>query len=92
MVEVKFCGLTREADAAFAASLGAKYVGVIFAGGPREVAPDRAAIVYTAASAAVQRVGAEGVPNLTEVKKTPFGRLFEAQDPDGYPINVYELS
>jgi len=35
---------------------------------------------------------ARGVPMLTEVKKTPFGRIFEARDPDGYSLNVYELS
>jgi len=35
---------------------------------------------------------AKGVPMLTEPAKTPFGRIFEARDPDGYPLNVYELS
>ena len=35
MTDVKFCGLTRAEDAAFAAELGARYVGGIFAGGPR---------------------------------------------------------
>jgi len=29
---------------------------------------------------------------LTEPVETPFGRIFEARDPDGYRINVYELS
>ena len=36
-VEVKFCGLTRPEDARAAAALGARYVGVIFAGGPRNL-------------------------------------------------------
>ena len=35
---------------------------------------------------------AKGVPELTAPVKTPFGRIFEARDPDGYPLNVYELS
>ena len=35
--EVKFCGLTRAEDADVAVSLGASYVGVIFAGGPRSL-------------------------------------------------------
>ena len=33
--DIKFCGLTRAEDADCAAELGAAYVGVIFAGGPR---------------------------------------------------------
>ena len=37
MAEVKFCGMTRIADAHEAARLGAAYVGTIFAGGPRNV-------------------------------------------------------
>ena len=36
-VEIKFCGMTRPEDAGEAAALGAAYVGVIFAGGPRQV-------------------------------------------------------
>ena len=35
---------------------------------------------------------AKGVPTLTDVKRTPFGRIFEARDPDGYNLNGYELS
>ena len=35
---------------------------------------------------------ASGVPMLTEPVKTPFGRIFEARDPDGYHLNLYELS
>ncbi len=37
MPAVKFCGLRRPEDAALAVELGAAYVGVIFAGGPRLV-------------------------------------------------------
>jgi phosphoribosylanthranilate isomerase len=44
-VAIKFCGLTREEDAARARELGAGYCGVVFAGGPRELTADRAARV-----------------------------------------------
>lgn len=40
--EVKICGLTRAVDAEFADAAGATYLGVIFAGGPRERSPDDA--------------------------------------------------
>jgi phosphoribosylanthranilate isomerase len=60
VAEVKFCGLTREADASFVADAGGAYAGVIFAGGPREIAPDRAARVLAAAGPAIRRVGVFG--------------------------------
>lgn len=47
--DIKFCGLTRPADAELAASLGARYVGVILVGGPRLVTPARASLVFDAA-------------------------------------------
>lgn len=57
MVEIKFCGLTRAEDAAHAASLGATYAGVIFAGGPRQVTPARAVEIFGGVPDAVRRVG-----------------------------------
>jgi phosphoribosylanthranilate isomerase len=39
---VKICGLTRSVDAEFADAAGASYLGVIFAGGPRERTPEEA--------------------------------------------------
>jgi phosphoribosylanthranilate isomerase len=61
-VEVKFCGLTRPADARAAAKLGARYLGVIFAGGPRNLEPSRAREVLDGAQAGkvVERVGVFG--------------------------------
>ena len=59
-VEVKICGLTRAADARAAAELGAHYVGVIFAGGPRTLEPDKARAVLDGGGATVRRVGVFG--------------------------------
>lgn len=55
VVEAKICGLTRPADAALAVRLGASRLGVIFAGGPRQV---------TLAEAAAIVAAADGVPVL----------------------------
>jgi phosphoribosylanthranilate isomerase len=59
-VEVKFCGLTRAEDARAAAELGARYAGVIFAGGPRNLDSSRARDVLDGAGAGVERVGVFG--------------------------------
>ena len=45
--EVKICGLTRSVDAEFADAAGASYLGVIFAGGPRERSPEDARAVLS---------------------------------------------
>lgn len=57
MPEIKFCGLTRPADAEHAVVLGASYAGVIFAGGPRLLSVDRAATVLATVPRSVHRVG-----------------------------------
>ena len=57
MVEIKFCGLTRPEDARQAVALGASYLGVIFAGGPRMLTLERAAAVLADASSSARRVG-----------------------------------
>jgi phosphoribosylanthranilate isomerase len=59
-VEVKVCGLTRASDARAAAALGARYIGVIFAGGPRSLDPDAAREVLDGGGATVRRVGVFG--------------------------------
>lgn len=59
-VDVKFCGLTRPHDAAFAASLGAAYVGVIFADSPRRLEPMAARTVLDGARGVSRRVGVFG--------------------------------
>ncbi len=50
-VDAKICGLTRPADAALAATHGAWRLGVIFAGGPRQVSQARAREIVAAAGA-----------------------------------------
>lgn len=67
MPEIKFCGLTRPADADYAVGLGASYVGVIFAGGPRLLAASRAAEVLSAVPGTVQRVGVFGDQTPDEI-------------------------
>lgn len=54
---VKICGLTRAPDAEVAVALGAEYVGVIFAGGPRHLTPAAAAGVLAPVGDRARRVG-----------------------------------
>jgi len=69
VTRIKFCGLTREEDAGYAAELGAAYLGVIFAGGPRLLTPERAAAVLDAAEGRghAQRVGVMGAQSPDEI-------------------------
>jgi len=67
--EIKFCGLTRAIDAQHAAALGASYVGVIFAGGPRLLTPDRARDVLRDVPESVKRVGVFGEQSDDEIAR-----------------------
>ena len=69
MVDVKFCGLTRPEDAAAAAEYGARWLGVIFAGGPRRLEPARARDVLAAAPAGAGRVGVFGSAAPDEIAR-----------------------
>jgi phosphoribosylanthranilate isomerase len=60
MVEIKFCGMTRPEDANEAATLGAKYVGVVFADSPRQLSDERAREVFASVPLGVSRVGVFG--------------------------------
>jgi phosphoribosylanthranilate isomerase len=60
MVELKFCGLTRPEDATYAASLGARFVGVIFAESLRQVTDQDAERVLESVPMHISRVGVFG--------------------------------
>lgn len=60
MIDIKFCGLTRAEDAAFAAALGARYVGVVFAESPRQLDDERAQRVFDVVPMGISRVGVFG--------------------------------
>lgn len=87
-VELKFCGLTRAEDAHRAAQLGASYVGVIFAGGPRNLTLDRATHVLADVPSGVRRVGVFADQSAAEIReavtraKLNIVQLHGASDPD----------
>ncbi len=66
-VDIKFCGLTRPADAAQVGSHGAAYAGVVMASGPRRLDPARAALVLDALSAGVKRAAVFGTQSVEEI-------------------------
>ena len=66
-VEIKFCGMTREIDAGQATSLGAEYVGVIFAESPRKVDPAQAASILAKARGKAKTVGVFGPASIETV-------------------------
>lgn len=69
MVEVKFCGLTRAEDARAAIEAGGRYLGVIFAGGPRNVTPERAREILGDATEEIPRVGVFGAQGADEIAR-----------------------
>lgn len=91
-VEIKFCGMTRPVDAKEAATLGARYVGAVFAGGPRRVDGARAAECFRALPAGVRRVGVFGSQSPDEIAAiAELVRLDVAQlhgDPDASAVEL----
>lgn len=74
-VEIKICGLTRPADAAVAVAAGASYLGVVFAGGPRQV---------NAARALEVRSAAEGRPVIAVIGSATTAEVLRLRDQAGF--------
>ena len=70
MAEIKFCGMMRPEDASYAAMLGARYVGVIFADGPRALTHERAQIIMDGLPRRVGRVAVFGAQSPNEIADT----------------------
>lgn len=68
MVEVKICGLTRSIDAESADAAGAAYLGVIFAGGPRQRTPAEARATLSGRRG--RKVGVFSTQSIGEVADT----------------------
>lgn len=68
-VDIKFCGLTRHEDALYAVSMGAQYVGVIFAGGPRMLTVEAAIDVLHDVPPSVGRVGVFAEQTASDIAK-----------------------
>lgn len=69
LAKIKFCGLTRAEDAAYAAELGAGYIGVVFAESPRHLAPAAAKKVLAEAGLTAKRVGVFGTNSPDDIAK-----------------------
>jgi phosphoribosylanthranilate isomerase len=69
LAKVKFCGMTRPQDAALASEIGASYIGVVFADGPRKVSPSRGREILDAAGTKVRRVGVFGTNAPDEIAR-----------------------
>jgi phosphoribosylanthranilate isomerase len=98
---VKICGLVRLGDAASAARLGADYVGSIFAGGPRLVAPATARANVEAARAAaadrpVRAVGVMGAQSAEEIARVAEAAALDVvqlhADPDARALAAVRAS
>ena len=69
LAKVKFCGMTRPQDAAIGAEIGATYIGVVFADGPRRVTPAQARKIFEAAGNTVKHVGVFGTNDPEEIAR-----------------------
>ena len=67
MTAVKLCGLTRAVDTAAAVAVGADYVGVIFAGGPRQLTSAQALEVLVPARGVARTVGVFGATPAEDI-------------------------
>lgn len=82
-VRIKICGITRESDAALAASLGAEAIGFVFwPGSPRALSIDDARRILAAAPGSVVKIGVFVNQPLEEVRSTA-----DALDLDGVQLH-----
>ncbi|MGH7663840.1 MAG: phosphoribosylanthranilate isomerase [Gemmatimonadaceae bacterium] len=88
MTGIKFCGITRAADARVGAQLGARYLGVIFAGGPRAITPAQAA----RALVPVTGGGEESATDAMPVRRVQRVGVFSDQTPAAIARIAEELS
>jgi phosphoribosylanthranilate isomerase len=70
LAKVKFCGMTRPQDAAIGAEIGASYIGVVFADGPRLVTAGQAQKIFEAAGKKVKHVGVFGTNDPDKIART----------------------
>src|SRR5205809_6657424 len=83
LAKVKFCGMTRPQDAALAAEIGASYVGVVLADGPRRVDAENGCRILDAAGKGIKRVGVFGTNDPDEV-----GRAADVARLDVVPLHA----
>src|SRR5437764_15461677 len=88
--------MTRPVDAALGAEIGASYIGVVFADGPRRVTPEQGRTILDAAGNAVKRVGVFGANAPDEIRRgAELARLDVVQlhaDPTGADIEAVRTS
>jgi phosphoribosylanthranilate isomerase len=70
LAKVKFCGMTRPQDAALGAEIGASYIGVVFAEGPRRVTAAQAKWIFESLGKKVKRVGVFGTNDPDVIART----------------------
>jgi phosphoribosylanthranilate isomerase len=70
MIRIKICGITREADAQFAAGLGVDAIGLVFAKSPRRIETDIARRISLSISPFVSTVGVFVDADLDLVRQT----------------------
>ncbi len=61
--------MTRPQDAALGSEIGASYIGVIFADGPRQISPSQARTIFEVVSKGVKRVGVFGTNEPDEIAR-----------------------
>jgi len=77
--------MTRPQDAALAAEIGATYIGVVFADGPRRLSPSQARKVLDAAGDKVKRVGVFGTNEPDEIDRASEEARLDVVQPHADP-------